>query len=355
MPAAPQCHDGAVTPALTISSMRQEDWPAVAALWAEGIATRQATFELEPLGWEEFDRTRHRHLRLVATAGSDPGQPWRGRRVLGWAAASPVSTRRVYAGVAEHSVYVAADCRGQGVGRALLAALVRLSEACGIWTLRSGVFPENQASLALHEGCGFSLLGRQAGIGRRDGRWRDVLLLERRSPVVGLGDEPLIRLTLSGPGDHHGDVAAVRALLAVADLPPEGLEDAWRCWVADADGVGGQIIGAVAVERHQQHAADATAAYLLRSLVVSPAARGGGLGRRLVEAALTVADLDAGTRAPVALLTQSADAYFARLGFTAVARGELPAALEASAQLRGACPDSARAYVRGMGDAAPGA
>jgi phosphinothricin acetyltransferase len=110
----------------------------------------------------------------------------RGRRVVGWAVLSPVSPRAVYSGVAEVSIYVAAPARGQGVGRALLKALIESSEAAGIWTLQAGIFPENEASVALHLGCGFRVVGRRERLGRHHGIWRDSLLLERRSSRIGV-------------------------------------------------------------------------------------------------------------------------------------------------------------------------
>ena len=164
-------------------------WPAVRAIYAEGIATGTATFATEPPAWADWDAGHLAAGRLVAA--DEAG------RVLGWAALSPVSGRCVYAGVAEVSVYVAGAARGQGVGRALLAALVAASEAAGLWTLQAGIFPENAASLRLHEAAGFRLVGRRERIGRLRGHWQDALLLERRSAVVGaapaataLTDEP---------------------------------------------------------------------------------------------------------------------------------------------------------------------
>ena len=159
-----------------ITPMEPADWPAVRDIYAEGIATGQATFEAEPPTWEAWDRAHRADCRLVARAGDD---------LVGWAAVSPVSERRVYRGVAEVSVYVAERARGRGVGRTLLDALVAASEAAGIWTLQAGVFPENEASVALHRRCGFREVGRQERLGRMRGVWRDVLLLERRSPTVG--------------------------------------------------------------------------------------------------------------------------------------------------------------------------
>jgi phosphinothricin acetyltransferase len=157
--------------------MTRADWPAVRRIYAEGIATGDATFETKAPDWPAWDAAHRPAARLVAVDGD---------AVLGWAALSPVSGRCVYAGVAEVSVYVGAASRGRGVGRSLLAALVAESEAIGVWTLQSGIFPENEASLALHRGCGFRLVGRRERIGcTDDGRWRDTLLLERRSAVVG--------------------------------------------------------------------------------------------------------------------------------------------------------------------------
>ena len=162
-----------------IRDMRPADWPAVAAIYTEGIAHGDATFETEVPSWERWDAAHlaaHRHVAEHAKSG----------HVLGWTAVVPVSSRCAYAGVVEHSVYVAADGRGRGVGRALLAALVDSTERAGIWTIQSGVFPENQASLALHRAAGFRVVGIRERLGRMHGRWRDVVTLERRSRVVGI-------------------------------------------------------------------------------------------------------------------------------------------------------------------------
>lgn len=157
--------------------LRPEDWPEVRRIYVEGIATGNATFESEPPEWEAFDAGRLRAPRLVAEDHEGA--------VLGWAVLSGVSSRCVYGGVAEVSVYVAEDARGKGVGSALLAELVRRSEEAGLWMLQAGIFPENRATLALHAKHGFREVGRRERIGRMDGRWRDTLLLERRSRVVG--------------------------------------------------------------------------------------------------------------------------------------------------------------------------
>ena len=159
-----------------VDKMKDEDWDAVQSIYREGIATGNATFETNVPEWEVWDRNHLRDCRLVARK---EGQ------VIGWAALSPVSSRRVYAGVAEESVYVVASARGQGVGKALLRALVEESERQGIWTLQTGIFPENVASIALHKRCGFRVVGHRERIGQMDGVWRDIIFMERRSKIVG--------------------------------------------------------------------------------------------------------------------------------------------------------------------------
>lgn len=171
----------------------QNHWPAVQEIYREGIATGNATFETELPDWEKWDSGHRKDCRFVALEptefGEDAGDfailPLHRLSVLGWAALSPVSTRRVYRGVAEVSVYVAAAARGRGVGKALLKALVQESEVNGIWTLQAGIFPENTASVALHKSCGFRKVGVRRRIGKLGDTWRDVLLLERRSAKVG--------------------------------------------------------------------------------------------------------------------------------------------------------------------------
>jgi len=163
---------------MLLRAMNSSDWPAVARIYREGIATGHATFNTDAPTWEEWDRGHLAHSRLVAVGGDE---------VLGWAALIAVSDRCVYAGVAEESVYVGAGTRGRGVGRALLEGLIAAAEAQGIWTLQAGIFPENVASVELHEKLGFRLVGRRERLGRMaSGEWRDVLLLERRSMKVGV-------------------------------------------------------------------------------------------------------------------------------------------------------------------------
>jgi L-amino acid N-acyltransferase YncA/protein-tyrosine-phosphatase len=159
---------------VTIEPLRREHWEAVARIYAEGIATGDATFETDVPSWEGWDVAHLPELRLVAIRDGD---------VVGWSALSPVSDRCVYEGVAEGSVYVAEAGRGQGVGRALLEELVRRSEAAGVWTIQAGIFPENAASIRLHESVGFRVVGIRERLGKQHGVWRDVAFLERRSAL----------------------------------------------------------------------------------------------------------------------------------------------------------------------------
>ena len=159
-----------------IEAMTADDWPEVRAIYEEGLATGVASFEVAAPSWEQWDRARLPHSRLVAREDA----------VLGWAALSAVSQRACYAGVAEVGIYVAAAARGRGVGRALLEALVESAEAHGIWTLQGATIAENAASLALQARCGFRVVGRRERIAKRDGVWRDTILTERRSKKIGV-------------------------------------------------------------------------------------------------------------------------------------------------------------------------
>ena len=158
--------------------MTAAHWPEVRAIYEQGIATGNATFETQAPGWETWDSAHLAHSRLVAL--NDAGM------VLGWAALSPVSSRCVYGGVAELSIYIAAAARGQGVGRQLLYALIADSEAHGIWTLQAGTFEENTASIALHTQTGFRVIGHRERIGQHHGVWRNTVQMERRSSSVGV-------------------------------------------------------------------------------------------------------------------------------------------------------------------------
>jgi L-amino acid N-acyltransferase YncA len=157
-----------------IRALRPADWQQVARIYEEGMLTGNATFETSVPSWEEWDAGHLAGQRLVVTLDGD---------VAGWAALSPISDRACYRGVAEHSIYIAERARGLGLGRRLLAALVSASETAGIWTLQAGIFPENDASIALHCSLGFRIVGVRERLGRMNAVWRDVVLLERRSEM----------------------------------------------------------------------------------------------------------------------------------------------------------------------------
>lgn len=165
---------------LIIESMRPVDWPAVKAIFEQGIATGLATFDPEPPEWADWDRSHLPVCRLVARDAAG--------KVLAWAALSPFSRRKVYVGVAEVSIYVAGFARGRGVGKALLTALVAAADEAGFWTLQAGIIAENFASRALHRACGFREVGYREKIGKVGDTWHDTILMERRSR---LGLDPM--------------------------------------------------------------------------------------------------------------------------------------------------------------------
>jgi L-amino acid N-acyltransferase YncA len=160
---------------MRIEPIADEHAAAVLAIYQAGIDEGDATFETQAPAWDEFTAAKLPGHRYVAVAGAG---------VLGWVAASAVSDRCAYAGVVEHSVYVHSGARGRGIGRQLLDALITSTEAAGIWTIQSGIFPENTASLALHQAAGFRVVGTRERIGQHHGRWRDVIFIERRSPAI---------------------------------------------------------------------------------------------------------------------------------------------------------------------------
>jgi phosphinothricin acetyltransferase len=162
---------------IEIDNLRASDWQRVRTIYLEGLATGQASFETDAPSWEAWDAAHLAHSRLAAR---DEG------RVVGWAALTPMSKRRCYAGVAEVSIYVAAAARGRGLGRRLLAELVASSERHGIWTLFGSTFPENAASLRAQAACGFRVMGRRERIAQHHGVWRDTVITERRSAIAGV-------------------------------------------------------------------------------------------------------------------------------------------------------------------------
>ena len=161
---------------VTVRPMTLDDADRVLAVYQAGLDGGNASFETTAPTWAAFDAGKLPDHRFVAVDGDD--------YVIGWVAVSPTSTRAVYAGVVEHSVYIDPTAQGRGVARLLLDALIASTEAAGIWTVQSGVFPENTTSLALHQRAGFRVIGTRERVGRHHGRWRDVILLERRSPVI---------------------------------------------------------------------------------------------------------------------------------------------------------------------------
>jgi L-amino acid N-acyltransferase YncA len=165
----------AAPPSVELRALTEDDWTAVADIYWDGMRDGLATFETEVPSWAQWDERHLPGQRIVADLLGE---------VVGWAALAPASRRRCYAGVAENSVYVAEHVRGRGVGRRLLEALIAQSEAAGIWMIQTSIFPENRASLALHERCGFRVVGTRERIARRDGVWRDTVFMERRSRVV---------------------------------------------------------------------------------------------------------------------------------------------------------------------------
>jgi phosphinothricin acetyltransferase len=162
---------------MIVKTLLPEHYPAVKKIYESGIVTGHATFQTEAPDFESWDRSHRKTCRLVMTDEQD--------QVVGWAALTPVSDRCVYGGVAEVSVYIDSDHRGKGIGKKLLQALIHESEKENLWTLQAGIFPENKASIALHEQCGFRQIGYREKIGKMNGTWRDTILLERRSKIAG--------------------------------------------------------------------------------------------------------------------------------------------------------------------------
>lgn len=164
------------TNSIIVRPMTASDWQAVSKIYAEGISTGFATFEKDIPSYQSWDAAHMQSCRLIATDDN---------AILGWAALSPVSSRCVYGGIGEVSVYVGKDCRGRGVGKLLMQALINESETEGLWTIQSGIFPENEGSIELHKKAGFRYIGKRERVGKLDGVWKDNLLFERRSTTIG--------------------------------------------------------------------------------------------------------------------------------------------------------------------------
>ena len=162
---------------MQIIDLLTEHWESVKKIYEDGIATGNATFQTSAPTWEEWNQAHIPIPRLIAIANDE---------ILGWAALTPVSGRCVYAGVAEISIYIGSIARGKGIGKQLLNQLIEESEKQNIWTLQSGIFPENKASISLHQSAGFRIIGKREKIGMMDGKWRDIVLLEKRSHTIGI-------------------------------------------------------------------------------------------------------------------------------------------------------------------------
>jgi phosphinothricin acetyltransferase len=162
---------------ITLENMLPKHWDEVKQIYEDGIATGNATFQHQAPEWEEWNNSHLAESRIIAKEGE---------MILGWAALTPVSGRCVYVGVAEVSVYVSDKARGKGLGKQLLQKLIEESEANNIWTLQAGIFPENIASIKIHEASGFRILGTRERIGQMNGKWRDTILMERRSTIIGV-------------------------------------------------------------------------------------------------------------------------------------------------------------------------
>ncbi len=292
------------------------DWEAIRAIYAAGIETGEATFNTVddiPAG-EVWFAGKLAGLTLKAVDSHT-------QKMLGWATLSAVSKRRVYRGIAEVSVYVAADAQGRGVGSRLLAQLLTAAQQAGIWTIEARIFPTNHASLRLHEKFGFVRLGTHQRRAQQYGVWRDVVSMEWRSD-----DEPFpIALAT------RDQFTAVRELLQACDLPTADLVPAAmdRFLVC---GAAGQVDGCIGFERYGNSA-------LLRSLAVAPAMQGNKLGSRLIDC------LEAFVRGrgieQLWLLTTTAESFFARRGYVGAARESAPEAMQGAAEFADLCPSTA--------------
>jgi L-amino acid N-acyltransferase YncA len=310
-----------------VREARLEDAAVITAIYNLGIAGRLATFETEPRSVADIEQRLSALAEhpLVVAEGEGAG-------VVGWAGAAEYRPRACYSGIGEFSVYVAPDWRGRGVGRGLVEGLVAAAADRGYWKLLSRVFPDNTASRALCRATGFREVGMYERHGFLDGRWRDVVIVER-----------LIEANLPGSGvvvraARRADWPAIRALLEADGLPIEGAEAHLGDFLVAVRR--DQVVGTAGLECYPSDAV------LLRSVAVAAAERGTGAGRRLVERVLERA-ARRGARHAV-LLTTSAQAFFTHLGFVPVCRDDVPRALHASAEFRGACPATAAVMIKDL-------
>ncbi|WP_313982465.1 arsenic resistance N-acetyltransferase ArsN2 [Xanthocytophaga flavus] len=304
----------------SIRTLVFEDLPVVREIYQQGIDTHIATFETQAPDVETLDKKFLPVCRLVAE--------W-DNKVVGWAMLSAVSTRDVYAGVAEVSIYIRSTFRGKGIGKALVQQLIKESEQHGFWTLQAGIFAINKSSIALHEKAGFRMVGYREKIGQLYGQWYDTVLLERRSHVVEYtSDDSILEIKRI----ESGDLENITQLLTDAHLPisdlPSGLPHFFKA-ISDKDG---QIAGMVGLELYGPYA-------LLRSLVVDSSFTNKKIGYQLVQHAQKYAS-GQGVKG-LYLITNTAEGYFERLGYNRVERNAVPKEIQETQQFQGVCPSSA--------------
>jgi phosphinothricin acetyltransferase len=303
-----------------IRPARPDDASAITDIYNAGIADRGATFETAPRTVAEIQPRLDESERYPIVVAED-GMG----RVAGWAGVSGYRTRACYAGVGEFSVYVARESRGQGLGRALLGALVDAARDAGYWKLVSRVFPFNAASRAACRAAGFREAGVYEKHGFLDGRWQDVVIVERLIPENQAPGGLRFRRA------RAADWPVIESLLSDAKLPLDGARDHLAGFVVAVRGE--TVVGCAALERMGDPDV------LLRSVALAPGERGSGAGRALVTRTINQA-ARAGARS-VVLLTTTAEAFFAHLGFTRIDRAGVPASLLGSAEFTGACPSTA--------------
>jgi L-amino acid N-acyltransferase YncA len=304
-----------------------EDARAIADIYNAGIMEGGATFDTSPQPVEEIERRLTAAGRYPMIVAEDNNGA-----IRGWAGVGPYRTRACYAGIGEFSVYVAPDARGQGIGRRLLDSLADAARECGFWKLVSRVFPFNAASLKACRAAGFREAGRYEKHGFLDGRWQDVVIVERLIP------ENQTPTGLRFRRATRGDWPAITVLLGAASLPLAGAEEQLDHFVLAIRR--DDIVGCATYESGTAAAgAESGRAVLLRSVALAPAERGAGAGRLIVERALERARQVGGTSA--ILLTTTAEAFFGHLGFERITRADVPASLLESAEFTGACPASA--------------
>ena len=316
---------------MIIRSMNSLDLPAVIDISQEGIDTGLATFETQVPEPDEFDKKFLPVCRLIAEQHG---------KILGWAMLSAVSVRKVYAGVAEVSVYVKCECRGKGIGSNLLKALIRASEEQGFWTLQASLFPENKVSFYLHRHAGFREVGKREKIARLHDEWRDTLLLERRSKLENGTPKKTSEKMIVIDQVRADERKKIISLLQKVGLPTQDLPDKLPHFFkasllrqpTETLTEMGDLAGIVGLEIQESVA-------LLRSLAVVPTYQSLKIGQKLMEKAVLYAR-EKGVN-EVFLLTTTAEGYFEKYGFAKVNREAVPEAIRQMNQFKDTCPASA--------------